>query len=640
MDLDEPVPVQVWNFVTGALQGDLGNDFVSGLPVTTLLREALPHTMILAVSSLGLAVLVGVPLGVYAATRPNSWVDRTSRVVSVSLITLPAFVGGLFLLLLFAIRLDWLPAIGAGDLSDPVDYARHLILPTLALAATWIGYLARLVRTSMLEVLGPNYIRTSRAVGLRDRLIFYKYALKNAIIPTVAVLGVGLGSLMGGAVFVEVIFTRPGLGTLIVDSIESRNFPIVRGAILADRRLVRVREPPGRPVLPVPRPAHPRSRDGERMAVEASPVPQASRVRGRTRRPGPGTARGGAPPGRALRAHRRGRPARDRRLRAAARALRRRRTRTSRTACRARRADHWLGTDELGRDLLSRLIYGTRIALGVAIPAVFGALVVGLIAGTIAGYFGGWIDNALVVVMDAVQAFPAVILALAILAVLGPSLRNVIIVIGVAFAPGYARVARALVLVEQAEPVRRGRARARRRYRAHRRRPHPPEHRRAALHPAGHGHPGAITVEAGLSFLGVGVQPPTPSWGVILADGFDRVRDTPWPVIGAGAVPDDRDARLHDARRDAARRRRPAALRRSSLAPRMTRLNRRLPPHRSCQSTDSRSSTTPARGRSWRSATSASRCGPARSWASSASRAAASRRCRQRSCGCCPRTAR
>lgn len=232
MDLDSPVLVQVWNFVIGALQGDLGNDFVSRLPVTSLLAAALPHTIILAVVSLGLAVLLGVPLGVYAATRPNSWIDRITRVVSVSLITLPAFVGGLFLLLVFAIGLGVLPAIGAGDPSDPVDYVRHLILPAVALAATWVGYIARLVRTSMLEVLGQNYIRTARAVGLRDRDIFYRYALKNAIIPTVAVLGVGLGSLMGGAVFVEVIFSRPGLGTLIVDAIATRNFPIVRGATL------------------------------------------------------------------------------------------------------------------------------------------------------------------------------------------------------------------------------------------------------------------------------------------------------------------------------------------------------------------------------------------------------------------------
>ena len=228
MDLDEPVPVQVWNFVTGALQGDLGNDFVSGLPVTTLLGEALPHTIILAVSQPRPGGHAGraarrlrrdAPqrLGRPHQPRGLGVADHVARVRGRAL---PAAA------LRHPARL--LPAIGAGDLSDPVDYARHLILPTLALAATWIGYLARLVRTSMLEVLGQNYIRTARAVGLRDRVIFYKYALKNAIIPTVAVLGVGLGSLMGGAVFVEVIFSRPGLGH-------------------ADRRLDREPQLPDRP---------------------------------------------------------------------------------------------------------------------------------------------------------------------------------------------------------------------------------------------------------------------------------------------------------------------------------------------------------------------------------------------------------
>ena len=125
-----------------------------------------------------------------------------------------------------------LPAIGAGDLSDPLDYLRHLILPAVALAVTWIGYLARLVRASMLEVLNANYIRTAHAFGIGERMIFYRYALKNAIIPTIAVLGVGLGSLMGGAIFVEVIFARTGLGTLTYDAIQSRNYPIVRGGVL------------------------------------------------------------------------------------------------------------------------------------------------------------------------------------------------------------------------------------------------------------------------------------------------------------------------------------------------------------------------------------------------------------------------
>ncbi len=232
MGLNDPIPVQLFHFVAHALRGDLGKDFVSSLPVTTLIGVALPHTILLAVSSLGLAALVGIPLGVYSATRPNSWVDRLTGVVSVSCITLPSYVAGLFLLLVFAVQLGWLPAIGTGELSNPGDYLRHLILPATALAITWIGYLARLVRASILEVMNASYIRTAFAFGLDERVIFYKHALKNAIIPTIAVLGVGLGNLLGGAIFIEVIFTRPGLGRLIYEAIGDRNYPIVRGGIL------------------------------------------------------------------------------------------------------------------------------------------------------------------------------------------------------------------------------------------------------------------------------------------------------------------------------------------------------------------------------------------------------------------------
>lgn len=232
MELDRPVPVQIWDFVGNAFQGNLGHDFVSQLPVTRLIGNALPHTIVLAVASLGLAVLIGVPLGVYAATRPNTWIDRLTAVLSVSMITVPSYVAGLMLLLVFSVTWHVFPAIGVGNYAHPIDYLRHLVLPAVALAVTWVGYLARLVRASMLEVMNANYIRMAHAFGLRERVVFYKYALKNAIIPTVAVLGVGLGSLMGGAIFVEVIFARPGLGTLIFDSIETRNFPIVRGGVL------------------------------------------------------------------------------------------------------------------------------------------------------------------------------------------------------------------------------------------------------------------------------------------------------------------------------------------------------------------------------------------------------------------------
>ena len=232
MGLDDPVLVQVYNFVRNALRGDLGRDFVSGREVTVIVAEALPHTFWLAIASLGLASLLGIPLGVYSAARPNSLADRLTSILAISFITLPSYVAALLLLLIFAVQLDWLPAIGVGDPNNLLDYLRHLILPAIALAITWIGYLARLVRASMLEILNETYIRTALSFGLRNRTVFYKYALKNAIIPTVAVLGVGMGNLLGGAVFIEVIFTRPGLGRLIYDAIADRNYPIVRGGIL------------------------------------------------------------------------------------------------------------------------------------------------------------------------------------------------------------------------------------------------------------------------------------------------------------------------------------------------------------------------------------------------------------------------
>jgi peptide/nickel transport system permease protein len=230
MGLDQPIAVQIFHFVIGALQGDLGRDFVSHRPVTAIIGDVLPHTMILAVAGLGLAVIVGLPLGVYSAVHANGWIDRTIAAISITLISLPPYVVGLVLLLVFSVGLAWFPALGAGEFTDPVDYAARLFLPALALALGWIGYLIRLTRASMLEVLAANYVRTARSLGIAPRRIHYVYALRSAVIPVVAVLGVGLGHLLGGAIFIEVIFSRPGLGSLFYDSIATRNFPVLRGA--------------------------------------------------------------------------------------------------------------------------------------------------------------------------------------------------------------------------------------------------------------------------------------------------------------------------------------------------------------------------------------------------------------------------
>jgi peptide/nickel transport system permease protein len=232
MELDKPVYIQVAHFIWNALHGNLGVDFWTGRSIRQSIADVLPHTLLLAVTSLGLAVLLGVPLGVYSATHPNSWFDHLLAVTSISFITIPSYVAALLLLMIFAVEFKIMPAIGLGKPGDTLDYIRHLILPAVSLAITWVGYLARLVRTSLLEVLNTNYIRAAKSFGLRERSVFYKYALKNALIPTVTVLGVGLGSMMGGAMFVEVIFARPGMGTLIYNAINSRNFPTVRAGVL------------------------------------------------------------------------------------------------------------------------------------------------------------------------------------------------------------------------------------------------------------------------------------------------------------------------------------------------------------------------------------------------------------------------
>jgi peptide/nickel transport system permease protein len=231
MELDKPIYVQIGHFLWNILHGSLGVDAVTGVPIMTLIDSSLPHTMILAISSLLLAVLLGIPIGMYSATHTNSLPDRILSIVSISLTTIPSYVGGLILLLIFAVDLHALPAMGLGHPGDTLDYLKHLILPSVALAITWVGYLARLVRTSLLEVLNEPYVRASRATGISERLIRYRYALKNALIPTVAILGVGLGSLMGGAVFIEIIFTRPGMGLLIYNAIQTRNYPLVRAGV-------------------------------------------------------------------------------------------------------------------------------------------------------------------------------------------------------------------------------------------------------------------------------------------------------------------------------------------------------------------------------------------------------------------------
>jgi peptide/nickel transport system permease protein len=232
MGVDLPVHERLLRFFGQVLRADLGTDFITGRPILHMVMEVLPFTVTLAFSAIGLALLVGLPLGCYAATHPGTWLDQCLAVVSVSFIAMPSFVVAVYLLLIFSIWLDWFPVLGVGSETGVRDHLARLVLPAVSLALGWVGYLSRLIRSSLLEVLGEPYIRTSRAYGLEARLILYKYALKNACLPTLAVLGLGLGSLLGGALVVEIVFARPGVGKLMFDAISTRNFPIVQSGAL------------------------------------------------------------------------------------------------------------------------------------------------------------------------------------------------------------------------------------------------------------------------------------------------------------------------------------------------------------------------------------------------------------------------
>ena len=232
MGLTDPFIVQYLKFMWNALHGDLGNDVFTDRSVTLTVLSQMKFTVILAAAGLGWAALLGIPLGCLSAVQRNSFLDKFTGVLSVGTIAIPSFVVSIWALLFFAVMLKIFPVIGAGKSGDLLDQLWHLILPAFAIGLGWVGYLARIVRASMLEVMGENYIRAAKAYGLPNSAVIYRYALKVAILPTVTLLGVGMGNLLSGAVFAEIIFARPGVGKLIVDMVMTRNFPVVQGAVL------------------------------------------------------------------------------------------------------------------------------------------------------------------------------------------------------------------------------------------------------------------------------------------------------------------------------------------------------------------------------------------------------------------------
>lgn len=232
MGLDQPVWQQLLNFFGTVARGDLGTEVLTGRRVLDVVFEQLPFTLALILGGISWAVVLGIPLGCIAAVRRGGFVDQVIGVLSVAMIAVPSFVVAIYSLLVFAVALQWLPAIGAGEPGDLGSQIEHLILPSLAVGASWVGYLARMVRASMLETLESSHIRTARAFGLTERRIVYSYALRIAILPTITLLGIGIGHMISSSVFAEIVFARPGIGKLVYEAVSVRNYPVISGAVL------------------------------------------------------------------------------------------------------------------------------------------------------------------------------------------------------------------------------------------------------------------------------------------------------------------------------------------------------------------------------------------------------------------------
>jgi len=251
--LDESLPVQLWLFLKGAVRGDLGYSYVQKRPIGELIGERLPATIELAVGALFFALLVAVPIGIISAVKQRSLVDQISMAGAFLGTSMPAFWLGIVLILLFSVRLRWLPVQGRIDYGTELQQVtglyvldslltrnwtalisslRHLVLPSVSLGAAAAAIVARVLRSSMVETLRQDYITLARAKGQVEFLVVMKHALRNALIPTVTVVGLQVGALLGGNMIVETVFSWPGLGRMVVQAIFERDFPLVQGAVM------------------------------------------------------------------------------------------------------------------------------------------------------------------------------------------------------------------------------------------------------------------------------------------------------------------------------------------------------------------------------------------------------------------------
>ena len=233
LGLDDPLAVQFARWLVGILKGDLGVSIFSHEPVAKLIGQRIGPTVSLALTTVVLAVVIAISFGVLAAWKVGTWIDRLVMVLSVLSFSVPVFVVGYLLIYVFSIKLGWLPVQGYAPIADGFDtWIRHLILPSVALGLAYVALIARITRTAMLDALAEDYIRTARAKGVATGPVLMKHALKNAGVPILTVIGIGIALLIGGVVITETVFNIPGIGRLVVDAISQRDYPIIQGITL------------------------------------------------------------------------------------------------------------------------------------------------------------------------------------------------------------------------------------------------------------------------------------------------------------------------------------------------------------------------------------------------------------------------
>jgi len=225
MGLDDPLLVQYWNFLSHALQGDFGNSYMHHLPVSYLIMTHLPATLKLAVVSMTISVIIGIPAGIIIAINKGSYIERIGMLLALFGQSAPVFWLGLMLILVFSVRLQWLPAGSSGTW-------KHIVLPAIALASWSITMITRVTYSSMVDVLQKNYITVAHAKGLHRRMVIVRHALKNALIPVITLVGLRFGTVLGGAVVTETVFAWPGMGRLAINAVYNRDYPLIQGTVL------------------------------------------------------------------------------------------------------------------------------------------------------------------------------------------------------------------------------------------------------------------------------------------------------------------------------------------------------------------------------------------------------------------------